>query len=366
MAKEILLYGPVDDDLAKEIIEEMNESEDTDFILRINTDGGEPQSVGGLIAKLEDAGPKVGKVDDKAYSTGLYAALFCDTVECLDTSLFLLHRAAYSPWFEGSEYFTPELRKNLENLNSIIEKVVRGKIDVVALEEIMNSREDIKGKKLKDVFSMDSRIDVFLNAKEAKKVGIVDKIRKITPEKKAELAAAANARMEKITARHTPPKQENEPPAPTKKHDQNNADMTQQEFKEKFPAVYAAILLEGEKAGMLKGVEQEKDRVEAILVFAEIDMKVCMEAISSGKSLTAKQSNELMLKSFNAKAKADLEDDSNKEVQTDESETGAETGKTKPDAKIKAFEANTRKHLENAGALSKVKVVGKPRAVSIS
>jgi len=152
-----------------------------DITVRLNTGGGEPDYGFGMVAKFKEyTGKKTVKIDGKAYSMGAYIAMYADDVEALDVSNLMIHRAAYPTWFEESEYFTDGLRQNLVDTNKSLEAALRGKIDVEEFEKL-------KDVKVKDIFSMDDRIDVFLTAKEAKKIGLVSKIIKITPSKAAEI-----------------------------------------------------------------------------------------------------------------------------------------------------------------------------------
>src|SRR5882762_3467760 len=194
MAKEILLYGYISDYSAQIAMQQMIDSDDKDFTLRVNTSGGDPESIGGLVAKIQEAGIKRMKVDDKAYSAGACVLLFADDVECLDTSNFMIHRAALSEYQEENEvYFTGAIRENLESVNANLDKAMKARIDVQALQTIMDEREYLKGAKVKDIFSMDSRIEITLNAKEAKKIKLVDRIISITPQKRAEIAQNLSA-----------------------------------------------------------------------------------------------------------------------------------------------------------------------------
>ena len=176
MPKELLIYGQIYSQSTIDFINGMNEiGEDDELSVRVSSEGGDVLYGFGMIAKFnEHKGSKIVKVDGKAYSMGLFFCAYADNVEALDTSKFLLHRAAYSEWFEDSVYFTPELKAQLVEVNKQLMDAFKAKVDVAKFEEL-------KGVKLKDVFSMDSRIDVFLNAQEAKQIGLINKIVKITP-----------------------------------------------------------------------------------------------------------------------------------------------------------------------------------------
>jgi len=312
MAKEILLYGYISDYSAQIAMQQMIDSDDKDFTLRVNTSGGDPESIGGLVAKIQEAGIKRMKVDDKAYSAGACVLLFADDVECLDTSNFMIHRAALSEYQEENEvYFTGAIRENLESVNANLDKAMKARIDVQALQTIMDEREYLKGAKVKDIFSMDSRIEITLNAKEAKKIKLVDRIISITPQKRAEIAQNLSAVWsQKAAFALTPVKKAEVPDPEIPIEEPKNDYMKAEEYKAKHPAEYEAIRKEAAAA--------EKERIDAIMVFIAVDPKVCLAAIESGKALTPKQINEMVLKQASKLALAGLEKESAEGVTTEE------------------------------------------------
>jgi len=180
---------------------------------------------------------------------------------------------------------------------------------------------------------MESRIDVLLTASDLKKLGLVSRIVKITPSKTAELKSAAELFANcksledvRMAAQAVNP-QVDEPLKIT--------NMTAAELKEKFPLVYAFIKSEGHAEGVTAGVAQEKERIEAIMVFNEIDPAAVSAAIESGKPLTQKALNELMLKSAGKNLAASVKTDSAGKVIT-EATTTPETEKA---AKLAQFNA---------------------------
>jgi ATP-dependent protease ClpP protease subunit len=327
MPKEILLYGAVDDVSSSEFIQQMEDASADDITIRINCNGGVPEYGWGMIAKVaEHANGKKIKVDGQAYSFGTFFLCYVDDAEALDVSEFLIHRASYSEWFESTpEYFTDAVRENLVRINASLEKAFRNKVDVPVFEQL-------KGVKVKDIFSMDSRIDVFFSAAEAKKIGLIKNIVKITPAKKAEIDTRMAEVTEKITAKYTGVK-------PEKKTQQTNTDMTLAELKANHPALYAQVLAEGVQSG----IDQERERVEACLVFNEIDPVAVKTAIESGKPLSPKQMAELSLKSFSKETLKDIADKSAGTVTTTATK---ETEKTEKDKKLADFEAETKKALK--------------------
>jgi hypothetical protein len=290
---EILIYGGIYEWSASEFIKAFAEIEGDSVVVRMNTDGGDPLMGHGMVARLQEfEGNKTVKVDGKAYSTGFFMCLYADNVECLDVSQFMVHRASYGEWFEKSEYFTQPLRENLASINADLEKAFRNKLDVAEFEKI-------KGVKVKDIFSMDSRIDVFLTAKEAKQVGLVSKINTITPKKAQELKASFS----KLAARYdvdfssvveTPNAGENSNsgvnPSANNKVNNKNKYMTIEQFKAENPELFAQI--------QSTAVETEKDRVNAWLKFIEVDAKAVTEGIKEGKNLSQEAMADFSVKMF--------------------------------------------------------------------
>jgi len=292
MAKEILLYGNIYDWTAEDFIKSINKStENDDITIRINTNGGSPESTFGMIAKFSECkGNKIVKVDGKAHSMGLFFLAYADKVEALDVSEFLLHRAAYASWFEKSEYFTEEIKGNLERMNKHLKTAFENKIDVAKFEQIT-------GKTLKEIFSMDSRIDVYLTSKQAKQIGLIDTINKITPGKKAQI----NNAMMQIAAQYTIKDTEQKQTNTNTKINKNPKIMTLQELQEKHPDLFAQTVEIGKNA--------EIDRVGAWLVYADADIEAVSKGIKDGAILTATQTAE-----FNRKLVAQsIIDGANKE-----------------------------------------------------
>ena len=289
---EVLIYGLIGAFSAEEFIKAINEDSDAEELtVRVNTDGGDPQMAFGMAAKFNEfAGKKTVKVDGKAYSSGLFFLAYADNVEALDVSEFLVHRAAYPSWIESSpEFFTDELRANLESVNKSLRAAFEAKVDVKLFEQM-------KGVKTKDIFSLDSRIDVFLTAKEAKKIGLVNKINKLTPAKAKKINAFCEdfkmaAQFEVEAEKETEQNIENS---------SKNKDMklTLEALKTDSPELFAEVL------GM--GVAQEKDRVGAWLAWSSVDPEAVAEGIKSGEAITTTAVQELTVKQNAAAAKAGL------------------------------------------------------------
>jgi ATP-dependent protease ClpP protease subunit len=326
MPNDILLYENIDMFSATEFINAINlleQSELDELVIRINTNGGEPAYMWGMVAKFREfTGKKLVKIDGKAYSGGLFFLCYCDDSEALDIAQGLVHRAAYPEWFEADpDYFTDELKGALAQINKSLETAFRAKINVEAFEALKQVKD--KGLTVKKIFSMDSRDDVFLSAKDMKKIGLVNRIVTITPAIQIELDSY-NA---KILVKYTAAK-----PEPIGKPVKKEV-MTLQEFKAAHPGVYAEAVSEG--------ILQERDRVEGIMVFNEIAPEVCKEAVASGKPLSEKHRNEIFLKNMAAAALVKVGAESPKPTPTTEQPVnpGDMTEAQKKEAAKKAVEA---------------------------
>lgn len=308
---EILLYGGIDSDKACEFIEKINEitsaNPEEQIEVRLNSPGGSVEYSWGAIAKFAELkGKKMVKVDGKAHSMGLYFCAYADNVVGLDVSEYCLHRAAYPSWFERDpELFTDAMKENLKRVNDNLKKAFSNKCDVAKFEEI-------KGVKLKDIFSMDTRIDCFLSAKEAKQIGLIDSIVNITPQKKAEIAALMEGKeYAPITANNIENKNQ-------------NTKMTLAELKQNHPALYAEAVA--------AGVKIEKERNEAWAHFADVDSAKVKAGIKSGEVITQAEIIELTEKKAAIKEKTTIEGESHENVVTAGSPSEAEK-KAKEEAK---------------------------------
>lgn len=304
MAKELYLYNPIYDFVAKDLISAMNENMGEEITLRVNTPGGSVFSNYGICAKMIEHGNINIKVDGTAMSSGANLLLYAKSVECLDTSVFLFHRADMYVSSEEDKEFLARINKDLKAKMLL-------KIDADLFKEVA-------GFSIDEMFNSEKRIDVILDAKQAKKLGLVNKINKLTPSE----VTAFNNKMFAVAAISNPvtePKQ--------------TIKMDILKLKAEHPSVFAeAVAL---------GVAEEKDRVGACLAFIEIDPKGVVEAIKSGKPLSATQMAEFSVKAMSGKMKAAAIADSADTVTTDDEKKA----KTEAEAKVSAFEVEARRNL---------------------
>lgn len=337
MLKDVLLYYPIYDWTSADIIRQMDlcAQDGSGMCLRVNCDGGDPLSGWGVIAKFaEFTGEKKIKVDGKAYSMAAYALCYADDVECLDVSEFIIHRAAYSRYFENNpELFTAEAKESLNKTNKKLRAALEAKIDVAKFEQL-------KGVKLNQLFSLESRIDVQLDAKEAKAIGLVDRIVKITPQKKAEI----NSLGMRIAARYIPVEEQEtayaeDTPTPSNQPVNKNT-MTIEELKASHPALYKQVVEASKK--------EEADRIGAWMVFADVDMEACKKGIADGSVLSATQMAEFNRKAIAAQSLKGLEAENAAPVSTKADAAATSAVTTKPE--VAAFEDNLKKMMNKPNA----------------
>jgi len=152
MAKELLLYFPITAFSAETLIDQIEENSDEDIVMRINSPGGSVFAGWGIASKMkEHDGEITVKVDGVAASMSAILLLFADKVEVLDVTKIMLHRA---------EMFT----MNDQEVNAEIKAKLKSKIDSKKLKEL-------KGITIDQLFNSEQRIDLWLTAKEAKKIG---------------------------------------------------------------------------------------------------------------------------------------------------------------------------------------------------
>ena len=302
MAKKVFFYGPFNNFEAQTFVEKFDEieSEGEDAIMRMSTNGGDPMAGYGMLRTLKEFPNKIDiKVDGEALSMGAYFLLYASEAEALNTSQFLIHRAA-----SFMEDFDKGVRKMVVNVNKDLRAIFEKKIDVAKFEEI-------GGVTLDRLFDVDEEvIDVVLTAKEAKDIGLINKIFNLETgeiealnrtliEAKATPIPVASGKIET----QTDTEEEDE----GQKEDQNfeNLDkMNLAELKAKHPEVYN----EAVQIGIDKGMKAEKDRVESFMEFADIDINAVKSGIEGGEAMSEKEKAKFTKASI--KAMSDLEDDS--------------------------------------------------------
>lgn len=364
---DLLLYGSIYQWSAEALHDQVKEAKESDpegaapFYVRINGEGGEPEYGMSIIAKIQqlDADGELAGVlvEGQAHSMYLFLLAYLDPskVKAIDTAMAVLHRAAYSPWMEKSEGFAGSIYEQMrDKTNKDLEKAFRAKVDVQTLENLPQFKS--KGITLKDIFDTSKREEVLLSAQDLKAIGLVSEIQKVTPRKVAEIQALQD-RFKGINALSS---QEYKMAAKAVSQEvkQKNLDkpMDLQELKTKHPELYAQAKAEG--------AAEEKERVEAYLEFADIDLDAVKKGIEAGKPMSAKEIAVLAKKAAIKAAKADdqqpneqteeqkealsaLARSSAPNVETTGKQLNAQTGKADPKAaeeqRLKALRADIAK-----------------------
>lgn len=328
MKKEILIYSAIYSYSVADIITQLEGAKDSDIKCRVNSPGGEVYYAYGLIAKYQEhTKKKLMQVDGIAASAAAFLCCCSDEVECLDVSSFLFHRAAFPSWFENDPvYFTEAKRKELETVNAQLRAIMEGVFTADLWEKVT-------GVSLDDLFSLESRIDVTLDAKQAKKLGLVKKINSITPEKKAEIESLVMG----IAAMSIPkmPVAENEEKTITE-ISKPPIKMTIEKLRAEHPEVYAAVVKIGET--------QERDRVEAFMEFVDIDVEAVKTGITGGAAITNKMMASFARKGMAVSAIAAIKTDNAPDVDTPEQPL--DKPNTAASKEVEAFEKTVRANLK--------------------
>ncbi|WP_340156302.1 ATP-dependent Clp protease proteolytic subunit [uncultured Winogradskyella sp.] len=286
MPKEILLYSSIYEWTAESFIERMSEYASEDIDIRVNSNGGDPISCWGMLAKMKEHSKVVNlKVDGSAYSMAAFMVCYADNVSALDVSEFMFHRASF-----GSRYeMEMELNdvKQLKKVNDHLREAFEAKINVAKFEKISGVTVD-------QLFSIETRIDVYLDAEQALEIGLIDSIEKIQPK---EMAALHNRGFAKIAAEGQSKEEKSK-----KEKSKNNKKMTLQEFKTSHPEIHAQAMKEGMTA--------ERDRVGSWMAYSGADMEAVKKGITDGEFLSLTAQSELNIKMLAKKEIGNAQDDS--------------------------------------------------------
>lgn len=261
MAKELYLYSHIYDFVAESFIGQMEDNKTEDIVIRGNTPGGNVFAGWGMIAKIkEHEGSIKMKVDGYVASMGTIILAFIEDTEALDVSRIHLHRA-------DGYVNSPEDQVFLDGINKDLRAKLTSKIDAAKLKEL-------KGITIDELFNPDKVTDVWLTAKEAKQIGLIKKIVKISP---TEIAAINRMSI----AASVDPKQE-DPKQKESNQPKVKTTMTLEELKAQHPALYAQAVADGKTAGSA----EERDRVRGWEAFRHIDAEAVDKGIKEGKAIT--------------------------------------------------------------------------------
>ena len=270
---EIILYFQISSWNIESIVREVNMVEDDKpLTLRLNTPGGNVMDGYALLSRLSDRkGETKIFVDGMAYSMGAYITLYGHETIASEMARFMFHKAAYPSYYEPNEQEQSEVKR--------INELLKAKMKAV-LKDIPETTELIK-----KVFEADVRNDVYLTAKEAKKIGLIKEIRPLDLRVKAMIEEA-----EQLAAQYN----KEITPEENSNINLNFKKMTIEQLKAENPALYAEIF----EAGAKIGAEKEKDRVGSYLAFMEVNPTAVKAGIASGERMSDTQRSELAMDAF--------------------------------------------------------------------
>lgn len=310
MAKELYLYTGIYDFTAEKLISAIEDNKTEDIVIRVNSPGGSVFSGWGIVAKMREHNGHVKvKVDGVAASMSGYLPVFANEVEALDVSRILIHRA-------DGYVRTPEDQEFLDGVNKDLKAKMSVKIDSSKLKEL-------KGVTVDDIFNSEEVLNVWLTGKEAKAIGLVDRIVKLQP---AEITAINDRMMISASSESS---QEDPEPKPIQQNPKIqkpiNKVMTFDEFKTQHPALYAQALAEGKTSGST----EERDRVRGWEAFRHIDATAVDKGIKEGKMITATDIAEFTAKALSPEYLKKLTASNAAEVTTAEEDGKVKTEKEK-------------------------------------
>jgi len=326
MAKEILLYSPIYSFTAVDFITAMEEARGLDVSLRINGPGGSVFDGWGMLSKIAEHDGKVNlKIDGIAASMYAVFPLFVpyDNTECLDVSRIMIHRA-------DSYVETEEERALLASINKDLKTKMKARLDGAKFKEVT-------GYTIDEIFDSETVIDVWLNAKQAKEIGLIKKINKLTPKEIAAYQPLWSSIAACATTEARAPKEQTKNDKQTK-----NKTMNIETLKAEHPDLYKEVLA--------LGVTQERDRVGAWMAFVDLDPTAVAKGIEDGANVSQKIMAEFQRKQFAAAATANITGDAAPGVQTPElpvaqNQPGAQA--QQPNKEIVAFKTSLDEVLKN-------------------
>lgn len=295
---ELYLYGPIFSFVADEVtlpaLEEANKtlSKGEEVTLRINSPGGEVAAGWGIAAKMREMDNTiVAKVDGVAASMGAVISMFADRVEALDVSQFMIHRAA-------GPNDTEEERNLLNRVNEGLKQKVAAKIDKDRFREV-------SGINFEDIFdTKKERYNVWLTAKQAKYIGLVDEVMSLNTSatqealKATQIAALNDHSGATITGGNN-----------TKSNPENEVTMnTLSELQANYPQLF--------EQARQQGVSDERERVSSLLTYVDADQQDVVSRIKNGEELKPSVREDYMRKLQAANFQQALNNDTPGDAQT--------------------------------------------------
>jgi ATP-dependent protease ClpP protease subunit len=321
--KPLLLFAPIYDYVASEFVDKMNDyPEDEDLEIWVNSPGGRVFAGWSIIGAMQKrTGKNNVTIMGHAASMSVFFALFADYTEALEVTQFMIHRA-------DGYVDTPEDQAFLNRINKDLRKKMEERLNMEMFESVI-------GKTMDDIFNPDERINIWIDAKQAKKIGLINKIRKFEQnELKAynEFVAFADSsqRSEDKSQRSD---NVQKPIIMDFSNNLNEIKMTLQELKSQNPELYQQVYESGYKDGQ----KIEHTRVKTWLAYLEVDKENVIASIKEGKEFTTDVMAEMSVKMTAKKTVDNIEKDS-----PENTPTGKADDKTEAQKELEAFEKSVK------------------------
>jgi ATP-dependent protease ClpP protease subunit len=296
MAKELSLYYPIYDFVAKEVIAEIDQNMGKSCVMRVCSPGGHVRPAWGIFAKTKEHGDIHCKVDGGADSIMAFYPLYAKSSECLTQTRFVFHRA--DMFVENDED-----QKFLDGINDDLKAQMKARIKADKWKAITKITID-------ELFDPNTRKDYTITGAQAVEIGLCDSCKTLTPAIQQEIEAF-NKKFYQVAATTA------EPSKPTK--------MTLSELKEKHPELFTEVKAEVKK----ETVAAEKDRIGAWMVFHKVDPEAVAKGIESGEPLSATKMAEFTAKMVSGAHLRNIEGENADPTKTKEQPAGKETAEAK-------------------------------------
>ena len=324
--RNLVLAVPIFEYTAERFIEKVDEiPDDEDLNIWLNSPGGSVFAGWSIIGRLKlRSGQCNITVLGHAASMAFLFTAYGDEVEALDVTKFMVHRA--SGYVRNDDD-----KKLLDEINADLLAKLKKRINNKKLKELT-------GTTLDKLWKSDERKDLWLSAKDAKEIGLVDKIIRLEPEKMTALTNQFVAFydfgtdpygngevVEVIDDSDSQGSDElsSELPGSSETvtdetyNSQTKKKMTKQELQAQHPELYNEIYGEGKTAGITEGQTTERNRVQTWMAFLDVDKENILKAVKDGEDFTTAKQAELVVKMTAKKETTNTADDSADDITTD-------------------------------------------------
>jgi len=288
----ILVYSGIYNFTAESFINAVQEiPAEEELTVRLNSPGGSVFAGWGMIAAItERTGKTILKVDGNASSMAFIMVPFFDYIQALDVTSFMVHRAeAYIENVDDQQM--------LDNVNKSLRAILEKRLDAEKFKSIT-------GISIADIFELKERRNIWLTAKEAKAVGLIDKVVRLEPKEMQAINEnlVAFAKFDFAAEDGTSQGSDDNAGGSNNNYKPKNQKMTLEQFRAENPDLHAQIIQ--------AGVAQERDRVGAFLAFVDIDKDLVVKAVKDGDSMSQTFTAEMTKKAIAAQTLAKIEADS--------------------------------------------------------